>query len=328
MSILITGGAGYIGSHAVRELIRHKKEIVVYDNLSKGHREAVKGVPLVEGALGDTDKLSEAIKKYGITGVMHFAASIEVSESMKDPQAYYTNNVCGALSLLKAMLESNVKKIIFSSTAAVYGEPEKIPIKEDTPLKPTNVYGRTKLVIEHILSDYAAAYGLKYISLRYFNVAGADEKGDIGEDHNPETHLIPLVLKTILGQRESLSIFGTDYPTEDGTCVRDYIHVTDLAQAHILALNRLDAGGEPEIYNLGNGKGFSVLEIIKTAEKVTGKTVNAVKADRRPGDPARLVASSEKIKKELGWEPRFYNLERIIESAWNWHKNHLEGYSN
>lgn len=305
MPILVTGGAGYIGSHTVKELTKNNTQVIVYDSLVKGYREAVSGVPLVVGNIFDEKLLDKTIKEYNIQSVIHFAAYSLVGESMSDPQMYYHNNVCGTLSLLKVMLQNNVKKLAFSSTAAVYGEPVEIPITEESPKVPTNVYGKTKLMIENILDDYDKAYGLKYISLRYFNASGAEESGEIGEDHAPETHLIPLVLQTALGKREAISVYGDDYPTPDGTCIRDYIHVTDLAQAHILALNALEKGRNSQVYNLGNGNGFSVKEVIETAEKVTGIRINKEISARRPGDPAILVASSDRIRKELGWQPRY-----------------------
>lgn len=326
MAILITGGAGYIGSHTARELKDQGRDIVIYDNLSRGHRQAVKDMPLVVGDLADTELLARTIDEYHVDSVIHFAAESQVGESMADPQKYYINNVSGTLNLLKVMKEKNVNKIVFSSTAATYGEPERIPIDEESVKNPTSVYGRTKLMMEQILEDYDMAYGLKYVALRYFNAAGAHISGEIGEDHEPETHLIPIIMQVLLGQREAISIFGTDYPTPDGTCIRDYIHVTDLAHAHILALDALYDGMESRIYNLGNGNGFSVKEVIDTVEKVTGKKVPRVEEGRRPGDPAVLIASSQKIIKELGWKPRYNTLEKIIETAWNWHKNHPNGF--
>lgn len=326
MAILVTGGAGYIGSHTVKMLHENGYEVVVFDSLEKGHRQAVKDTVLVAGNLLDEKNLEELFNKYNISSVIHFAAHSLVGESMIDPQKYYINNVTGTLNLLKAMMQNKVDKLVFSSTAAVYGEPNISPITEETEKKPTNIYGKTKLIIENILEDYNKAYGLNYISLRYFNACGADESGEIGEDHSPETHLIPLVLQTALGNREKISIFGDDYNTPDGTCIRDYIHVNDLAQAHILALKALEKGAKSNIYNLGNGNGFSVKEVIEVAEKVTGININKEIADRRPGDPAVLVASSDKIRKELGWQPKYTNLEKIIETAWKWHKNHPKGF--
>lgn len=326
MAILVTGGAGYIGSHTVRELIKQGNEVIVYDNLEKGHRQAIGNVPLVIGDILDTELLDTTMKRHKITSVIHFAAYSLVGESMQDPQKYFINNVTGTLNLLKVMQRNNVKKIVFSSTAAVYGEPDVSIITEDIIKNPTNIYGKTKLMIEEILSDYDKAYGLRYISLRYFNACGANISGEIGEDHTPETHLIPLVLKTALGIREKISIFGNDYPTKDGTCVRDYIHVTDLAQAHILALDALENGANSAVYNLGNGNGFTVKEVIEVAEKVTELNINKEIAARREGDPAILVASSDRIKEELGWKPQYSSLEKIIETAWQWHKNNPNGF--
>ncbi|AZR73920.1 UDP-glucose 4-epimerase GalE [Anoxybacter fermentans] len=326
MNVLITGGAGYIGSHVVLELSKTNHNIIVYDNLQKGHRGAVLAGKLIVGDLNDTDKLEHVCREYDIQGVMHFAADSLVGESMKDPAKYYKNNVGNAINLLEVMRKNGIKYMVFSSTAAVYGEPDRIPITEETLTNPTNVYGRTKLVIEEMLKDYDRAYGMKFITLRYFNASGADPSGQIGEDHSPETHLIPLVLYTALGKRESISIFGTDYPTRDGTCIRDYIHVSDLAQAHILALEALLAGSESKIYNLGNGEGYSVREVIDMVKKVTGRDFKVNESERRPGDPAILVASSAKARKELGWKPQYGDLQKIIETAWNWHKNNPDGF--
>lgn len=326
MSILITGGAGYIGSHTAWELKAQGRDIVIYDNLSRGHREAVKGMPLVVGDLMDTSLLEKTMDEYKVDSVIHFAAESQVGESMTDPQKYYINNVSGTLSLLKAMKEKSVNKIVFSSTAATYGEPERIPIDEASRKNPTSVYGRSKLIMEQILTDFDMAYGLRYVALRYFNAAGAHISGEIGECHNPETHLIPIIMQVLLGQRDEISIFGTDYPTPDGTCIRDYIHVTDLAHAHILALDALYQGMKSKVYNLGNGNGFSVKEVIDTVEKVTGKKIKRVEKDRRAGDPAILIASSDRIIKELGWEPGYNTLEEIIQTAWNWHSNHPDGF--
>ena len=336
MNILVTGGAGYIGSHTVKELLTKGYWAITYDNLSEGHREAVLEGEFVEGDLSDERKLRETFKKYPIDAVMHFAASCLVGESVGNPQKYYHNNVVNGLNLLKVMLEYKVKLFIFSSTAAVYGEPEEIPISEKHPLVPVNPYGRAKAMFENVLADYDRAYGLKYISLRYFNAAGADPEGKIGEDHNPETHLIPLVLQAALRNNsfpqsfnhpnKVVRIFGTDYPTPDGTCIRDYIHVTDLAHAHILALGALKEWKESQVFNLGNGHGYSVKEVVEVARKVTKKELCGIETKRRPGDPAILVASSEKIKRELGWKPKFPELEKIIESAWKWHKKHLREF--
>lgn len=326
MNVLVTGGAGYIGSHTVRLLQRMGKNVVVYDNLSTGHRDAVKLGAFVKGDIFDSELLKDTIKRYSIDSVVHFAAFSLVGESMEKPEKYYKNNVMGTLNLLDVMLSCNVKKLVFSSTAAVYGEPEKIPITEDISKNPTNVYGKTKLIMENAMEDYSKILGLKYIALRYFNACGADEDGDIGEDHNPESHLIPLVLKTCLGIRDSISIYGDDYPTKDGTCIRDYIHVNDLALAHYIALEALYDGKDSNVYNLGNGNGFTVKEIINSAEKVTGITINKKVVERRAGDPAVLIASSEKITKDLNWKPKYTNIEDIIKSAWKWHKNHPMGY--
>lgn len=324
MNVLVTGGAGYIGSHTVKMLKGLGANVVVYDNLVKGHREAVRSDIFVEGDLFDSDLLEHTIKKYEIDSVVHFAAFSLVGESMENPQKYYYNNVQGTLNLLDIMMKNNVKRLVFSSTAAVYGEPEEIPITEDIAKRPTNVYGRTKLVMEGAMEDYSRAYGLKYIALRYFNACGADPEGDIGEDHTPETHLIPLILDVCIGKREKIKIFGDDYGTHDGTCIRDYIHVNDLAKAHFLALDALYRGHESSVYNLGNGNGFTVKEIIAAVEEVTGLEIKREAAPRREGDPAVLIASSEKIRTELGWEPDFTDIRKIVETSWNWHKNHFK----
>lgn len=326
MKILVTGGAGYIGSHVVRALQQTEHEIIVLDNLSKGHRAAVKGVTFVEADLADRARLAEIFAQEGVEGVIHLAASSLVGESMTKPAAYYANNVLNGFNLLEVMREHGTRFIVFSSTAAVYGEPEGLPIDETHPTQPTNTYGRTKLHFEGMLADYERAYGLKYISLRYFNAAGADPSGEIGEDHDPESHLIPIVLKQALGETSPLAIFGTDYDTPDGTCIRDYIHVNDLASAHLLAIEALRTGGKSAIYNLGNNQGYSVREVIETASRVVGNPIVACEKERRPGDPAVLVASSERLKAELGWKPQFPELEQIIATAWNWHKNHPQGY--
>ncbi len=327
MSILVTGGAGYIGSHTVRMLENSKEQVIVYDNLVKGHKKAVTKSQFVQGDLFDSERLADTIKKYAVSSVVHFAAHSLVGESMEKPKAYYHNNVAGTLNLLDVMLENGVKQLVFSSTAAVYGEPEAAIITEDMPKNPTNVYGRTKLIMENAMADYSKAYGLSYIALRYFNACGADKEGDIGEDHQPESHLIPLILQTCLGKRKSISIFGDDYPTKDGTCVRDYIHVTDLAQAHCLALKALQEGSGSDVYNLGNGNGFTVREIIQAAERVTKINIAKEIAPRRSGDPAVLVASSEKIRRNLGWQPVYTEIDHIIATAWNWHQLHPEGFA-
>ncbi len=326
MRILVTGGAGYIGSHTVRELVNRGHHVVVLDNLSKGHRATVGEAGFVRGDTSDRRLLQEIFQKYEIEAVMHFAASSLVGESVRHPSAYYYNNVVKGISLLDAMVESGVRYLVFSSTAAVYGEPHEVPISEDHVTIPTNPYGATKLALEGAMRWYDSAYGLRYTSLRYFNAAGADPAGDIGEDHEPETHLIPLTLKVALGLLPHLEVFGVDYPTPDGSCVRDYIHVCDLADAHVLALEALATGSPSTVYNLGNGNGYSVLEVIKVAGEVVGKPVNMKYGARRPGDPAVLVAGSEKIKTGLGWRPRFTDLRAIIETAWRWHRNHPLGF--
>jgi UDP-glucose 4-epimerase len=318
--ILVVGGAGYIGSHLVKELVE-KEEVVVLDNLTTGHRQAVDSrAVFVEGDLGNEEDLQMIFKSYPIDAVMHFAAFSLVGESVVDPLKYYQNNVAATLTLLKVMMKNNVKNFIFSSTAATYGIPDVELIDETTPTRPINPYGHSKLMIEQILSDFSKSYGLNYVILRYFNAAGAHQSAVIGESHDPETHLIPIILQQLLGKREKVSVFGSDYDTADGTCIRDYIHVTDLASAHILALEALLTGKKStEIYNLGNGLGYSVKEVIETCEKVTGVEANVEMADRRAGDPAMLVASSQKIFSELGWKAE-RNLEKIIADAWKWHQ--------
>ena len=328
MNVLVTGGAGYIGSHVVEELVASGYTPIVYDNFSTGHVDAVSDkVQLIEGDIHDFTFLKHIMGEYEIDGVLHFAASSQVGESMVNPAKYYYNNVAGTLGLLDAMRESGVDQLVFSSTAAVYGEPEAVPITEDMPLHPTNVYGRTKLMIEKMMADYAMAYGLRYVALRYFNAAGASLLGNIGEDHRPETHLIPLIIQAAMGKRASVSIFGTDYPTPDGTCLRDYIHVKDLASAHVLAMNHLADGGDARVYNLGTENGFSVREIIAAVKKVTGREFTVKEEGRRSGDPAKLIASSEKIKKELHWEPKYSDIEKIVSTAGRWHEGHPDGYA-
>lgn len=327
MRVLVTGGAGYIGSHTVKALLNAGHEVVVFDDLSTGHAEAVRDVPLVRGDVTRAADLKRALEAHEVEAVMHFAAKSLVGESMQDPAKYYVNNVAGGASLLECLREAGVKAMIFSSTAAVYGEPEATPIPEDHPLLPTSVYGRTKLMFEQMLADYAQVYDLRYAALRYFNAAGADPKGEIGEDHNPETHLIPIVLQAALGQREAVTIYGTDYDTPDGTCIRDYIHVSDLADAHVLALEALFAGAPSGVYNLGNGNGFSVRQVIETAEAVVGRPIPVKEGARRAGDPAVLVAGSERAKRELGWTPRFPDLKEIVRTAWEWHRAHPHGYA-
>lgn len=319
-NILVIGGAGYIGSHMVRMLANQGYNPVVFDNLSKGHREAVANYTFELGDLGDKARLTEVFKKYGIEAVMHFAAFAEVGESVKEPSKYYHNNVAKVLDLLDALVENDIKYFVFSSTAATFGEPIRPKIDESHPQNPINPYGNTKLMVEKILADFDTAYGLKATALRYFNASGADDSGEIGESHNPETHLIPIVLQAAAGKRASIKMFGTDYPTPDGTCVRDYVHVNDLARAHILALEKMFKDNVSERFNLGSGNGFSVAEIVKEAKRITGIDFTVEKAPRRDGDPAVLVADSAKAERILGWKPQ-YNLTRIIETAWNWEQH-------
>ena len=346
MAILVTGGLGYVGSHAVKQLVDRGEHVICLDNLVFGHTQAASGSEVVVGDIGDQALLRDIFAAHQVDAVMHFAAFASVPESVADPQKYYVNNISNSLAMLQVMLEFDIKMMIFSSSAATFGEPLEAdtlnagpgfesrtsvqpsfqPIPEDHPQNPTNPYGRSKLMLEHILKEYEHAYGLRSISLRYFNASGADPSGLIGEDHTPEHHLVPLVLQVPLGQRESVKVFGTDWPTPDGTCVRDYVHVSDLAQAHLLGLDALRNGKETTQYNLGSGSGYSVMEVIRMAEKVTGKPIKAVPADRRPGDPAVLVASSAKISKELGWKPNYPDLETIVKHAWNWHSAHPKGY--
>ena len=327
MAILVCGGAGYIGSHAVAELLSRNEDVVIIDNLQTGHEEAaLKGASFYNGDLRDEAFLRKVFQENEIEAVMHFAADSLVGESVTDPLKYYDNNVYGAVCLLKVMKEFDVKQIVFSSTAATYGEPDRVPIMETDPTDPTNPYGETKLAIEKMLKWSEKAYGIRHVVLRYFNVAGAHVDGLVGEDHQPETHLIPIILQVALGKRDKIMIFGDDYPTADGTCIRDYIHVMDLVDAHILAVERLRKGGESTVYNLGNGTGFSVKEVVETARKVTGCPIPAEVAERRAGDPAQLIASSEKAVKELGWQPKYAELETIIDSAWKWFKAHPNGY--
>ena len=325
--ILVTGGAGYIGSHTVRELRERGMDVVVYDNLSTGHIESIGDTPFVKGDLFDVELLRKTFREYGVDSVIHFAAYSLVGESMVNPAKYYHNNVAGTLALLDAMLAENVKYLVFSSSAATYGDCGDGLITENSPQNPTSVYGQTKLMMEQFMQDYDKAYGMKYVALRYFNAAGAHSSGEIGEAHNPESHLIPLILQVSNGKREQINIFGDDYPTHDGTCIRDYIHITDLADAHIKALEYLKNGGKSTYYNLGNGNGFSVKEVIDTVEKVVGSSVKKQVVERRPGDPASLVASSEKIQKELGWKPKYDTLDSIVASAWKWHSTHPDGFN-
>jgi UDP-glucose 4-epimerase len=326
VKVLVTGGAGYIGSAVLRELIRAGHEVTAFDNLNRGHRLALPpDVDLCVGEVGDRAALEAVFRGRAIDAVMHFAALIEVGESMKVPARYFCNNTASTLTLLEAMLDHGVDRFVFSSTAALYGNPECTPIQETAHLQPTSVYGESKYLVERVLQSLQSTRGLRYASLRYFNAAGAASP-DQGEDHRPESHLIPLILKVALGQRESIAIYGTDYPTPDGSCVRDYIHVSDLASAHLLALNAL-AHRDQLIYNLGTGLGFSVKQVIEVARRVTGHPIPAVESSRRPGDPAVLVASSERIRRELGWQPRFPDLKSIVSSAWEWHRKHPSGYT-
>ena len=325
MAILVLGGAGYIGSHTVYELIDAGRDVVVADNLLTGFRAAVHPkARFYQLDIRDRSALDELFTKEKIEGVIHFAASSQVGESMSDPLKYYDNNLHGTMVLLQAMVAHGVDKIVFSSTAATYGEPERVPILETDRTDPTNCYGETKLAMEHMMRWVSRAHGLKYVALRYFNACGAHPSGAIGEAHNPETHLIPLILQVPNGQREKISIFGDDYPTKDGTCIRDYIHVSDLAQAHILALDHLLQGGESDVFNLGNGVGFTVKEVIDVA--VTGPPIPAETCPRRAGDPAQLIASSKKAVEQLGWKPKYNDLNTIIASAWKWHSAHPRGY--
>ncbi|WP_088239657.1 UDP-glucose 4-epimerase GalE [Calothrix rhizosoleniae] len=322
-TILVTGGAGYIGSHTVLALKQAGYEVIVLDNLVYGHQDLVEQVLQVElivGDISDRSLLDNLFQTRNIAAVMHFSAYAYVGESVKEPAKYYRNNVVATLNLLEAMQAAGINKFVFSSTCATYGIPEMVPIPENHPQNPINPYGATKLMVERILSDFDVAYGLKSVRFRYFNAAGADPQGRLGEHHNPETHLIPLVLLTALGQRESISIFGTDYDTHDGTCIRDYIHVTDLADAHVLGLEYLLKGGNSEVFNLGNGQGFSVKEVIETAKQVTGRQIKVIECDRRPGDPPILIGSAKKATQFLGWQPQYYSLQDIIKHAWQWHQ--------
>ncbi|PFA66770.1 UDP-glucose 4-epimerase GalE [Bacillus sp. AFS015802] len=327
MSILVLGGAGYIGSHAVYQLIDEGQDVVVIDNLQTGHEDAVHPqARFHQGDIKDKEFLRTVFEKEEIEGVLHFAANSLVGESMEKPLEYFDNNVYGTQVLLEVMNDFGVKHIVFSSTAATYGNQDIVPITEELPTNPTNAYGETKLTMEKMMKWCDQAYGMKYVALRYFNVAGARKSGEIGEDHKPETHLIPVILQVALGQREHISVFGDDYPTADGTCIRDYIHVEDLIEAHILALKYLQNGGDSDVFNLGSSQGFSVLDIINTVREVTGHKVPEVIAGRRPGDPATLIASSDKAMKILGWNPSRTQIQRIIEDAWNWHQAHPHGY--
>ena len=327
MNILVTGGAGYIGSHAVRKLIEAGHTVIILDNLSYGHLSAVSKTALFyQVDLKETDAIEKILRKHDIQAVMHFAALISVGESVQKPLLYYRNNTAGAISLLEAMERVGVKWFVFSSTAATYGEPEETPIYETTKQLPINPYGRSKWFVEQILRDIAAAdpeFG--FVAFRYFNVAGASEDADIGEDHQPETHLIPLILFSAMGKREHITVFGTDYPTPDGTCIRDYVHVNDLVAAHVLGIESL-ASGDARFYNLGIGRGYSVKEILDAAKNAVGKDIPVIFGERREGDPARLFANSDKVQSELGWKPQHIDVEEIIASAWRWHKSHPEGF--
>jgi UDP-glucose 4-epimerase len=320
MKIIVAGGAGYIGSHTVKELIREGFQVIIFDNFSTGKKELVISGEVVEGDLMDKESIRKAFQSKNIGAVLHFASLIQVGESYVNPQKYYTHNLISSLNLLEIMLEAGVKNFIFSSSAAVYGVPQELPIPESHPLNPINPYGQTKLFFEKILQDYERAYGLKFISLRYFNAAGADPEGQLGELHDPETHLIPNLLLFLLGKKRSFDLFGTDFPTDDRTAVRDYIHVTDLAKAHVLALKKILASSSSEFINLGANKGYSVLEIIKKTEEITGQKVNYNKKPRRKGDVPVLLASKEKAEQLLEWKLKYSNIETIVETAWNWHK--------
>lgn len=317
-NILITGGAGYIGSHMLGALHDENYEVVCFDNLSTGHRDLARCENFIEGDLADKTLLNQVFKNNNFDAVVHFAASSQVGESIDDPGKYYRNNIANTQNLLDVMIDHDVQKIVFSSTAAIFGNPQYIPIDEDHPCNPINPYGRSKLLIEHMLADYDAAHNLKFVSLRYFNAAGADINGLIGERHIPETHLIPLVLQTASGRRDDIAIFGNNYGTNDGTCVRDFVHVLDLCDAHLLSLDWLKNGGDSKRYNLGNGNGFSVMEVVNVAKKVTDKSISITDSPRREGDPEILVADSKLIRKELGWNPKYQELESIIKHAWQW----------
>ncbi|HET6385785.1 MAG TPA: UDP-glucose 4-epimerase GalE [Armatimonadota bacterium] len=324
--VLVTGGAGYIGSHTVLALAEEGHEVVVYDSLEEGHAEAVKGFPLVRADVHDSLHLAGALREHRIEAVIHFAAYLKVPESMEKPGKYFYNNTAGTLNLLQQMVQEGVEHLVFSSTCAVYGEPERTPITEDHPKDPTNPYGLSKWMSEEMMDWFGRIHGLQSIRLRYFNAAGADPKGRVGEDHRPEIHLIPLVLEVALGKRPEIMIFGDDYDTPDGTCIRDYIHVTDLAQAHLLALKALQGGAKTKAYNAGNGKGFSVKEVIEAAREVTGHPIPATIKGRRAGDPARLIGSADRLRHELGWNPQYADLKTILRTAWDWYKAHPNGY--
>ena len=322
----MTGGAGYIGSHAVKALRQRGNAVVVYDNFSAGHRESTaNATAVIDGDIHDAQRLAAALRDHHVDAVMHFAAWLSVGDSVNDPAGYYHNNVSGALSVLRAMIDAGVKRLVFSSTAAVFGTPEQTPITEQHPTRPINAYGETKLAIERALPHFERAYGIRTITLRYFNAAGADPDGELGEDHSPEIHVIPRAIDAALG-RDSFQVFGEDYETPDGTCLRDYIHVTDLAAAHVLALEALRGGAAASTYNLGNGRPTSVQAVIEAVERVTGKRVPFTIGPRRPGDPAVLFASSDRIKRELGWRPQHEDIHTIVETAWRWRVAHPHGY--
>ncbi len=325
--ILVIGGAGYIGSHMCRLLHHTGKPFLVFDNFENGHREAVRGFLAVQGDLRNRDDLDAVFRDYpDIDVVMHFAAFISVGESVREPGKYFRNNTMGVLTLLEAMRSAGKSKLVFSSTAAIFGEPQYLPLDEDHPKAPTSPYGNSKLWVEQILEAYDVAHGFKSVCLRYFNASGADPSGEVGEDHSPEEHLIPVAIEAAQGRRPLLKVFGTDWDTPDGTCVRDYIHVQDLASAHLLAVEHLRADGDSRRYNLGNGRGFSVREVIDTVSRVLGKPVPFVEAPRRPGDPAKLVASSDRIRRDWGWEPKTPELDQIVQDAWNWHRQNPKGF--
>jgi UDP-glucose 4-epimerase len=330
LRILVTGGAGYVGGFAARHLLAAGHDVVVVDNLCTGHREVVPAEVLIVGDIGDRALLQRVFSEHRIEAVMHFAASAYVGESVRDPRSYYRNNVVNTLTLLEAMLDQDIKRLVFSSTCAVYAETEQMPLREDAPQDPVSPYAFSKLAIERMIRDFSRSYGLDYVLLRYFNAAGASPDGAHGEDHRPETHLLPLALKTVLGQQQELLVFGTDYPTPDGTCIRDYVHVEDLALAHELALQVISTGEKSHgghVFNIGTGRGHSVMEVLGAVERVTGKPVPFAVAERRPGDTPRLVASSEKIRRELGWKPCYEELDQIAATAWEWHRGHPNGYS-
>ncbi|AWK50867.1 UDP-glucose 4-epimerase GalE [Clostridium beijerinckii] len=327
MSILVCGGAGYIGSHTVHELVNQNKDVIIVDNLQTGHMKAINSkAKFYKGDIRDAEFLDKVFSENNIEAIIHFAANSLVGESMEKPLLYFNNNVYGMQVLLESMVKHDIKNIVFSSTAAVYGEPKKIPILEDDETNPTNTYGETKLTMEKMMKWVSKAYGITYVSLRYFNACGALLDGSIGEDHFPESHLIPLILQVPLKKRDAITVFGEDYETPDGTCIRDYIHVLDLADAHIKAVDYLQKGNESNIFNLGNGVGFSVKEIIDSAKQATNEDIKVVIGERRAGDPAKLIASNEKAKKILGWEPKYTDVKDVISTAWGWHKNHPDGY--